>query len=383
MMRYGLMLVASVVLLLAACDSDESGGPSGDGVFMELLRLVPDDPAYRSSVVMGDVERTLEVLGIERPSGEYDEAVVQDFVIEVFQADLEGFRGALPAFFAVDTEEQFALSANADRSLGFSILDVEQWVITGQPPEMPAAIRGSFDPGEIAATLEACDECPPAETEDRSGWTIYAWGEDLEMDLSRRGQPPLFDSLGRAGRLAVSEHLIARTLATGTARAMVDAYDGTGSLADVEEFRLAVTALTEMDALGVMVSDVTMGPELAAELPDHITELWEVREGDTVLVPYEVFAVGPGWDEGPYTAVALVHASEADAEENARRFEDRVNSTRMFTGSTPENLADHVDGVEVEVDGRVLRARINGYALGIGGFGGPILLAPIPLLVHE
>ncbi len=69
---------------------------------MELLRLVPDDPAYRSILFMGDVERTLEVLGIERPEGQYDEEAVLQFVVEMIQPDLEGFRGATPGFFSAN-----------------------------------------------------------------------------------------------------------------------------------------------------------------------------------------------------------------------------------------------------------------------------------------
>ncbi len=380
-MRYGLMLVASVVLLLAACDSDESGGPSGDGVFMELLRLVPDDPVYRRALFMGDVQGTREILGIDLPSGEYDEAAVEELVQQLAEPELEGFRGAEPRFFiGVDNEHALTLSATAQGALGISILDVDQWVMSGDALQVHA-IRGSFDLDGIQETLEACTECPPPATEEYRGWPVYGWGDDFEHDIPRRFQPPLFDHLGRGGRLALSPELIARTLSTDNARAIVDAYEGDGSLADDDAYRSAVAGLEGMGALALSISIMTRGNDFAPPSLG-LQEIWTVREGDTVLVPYELWGIGPGWDEGPYTAVVLVHGSEEDAEENGRRFADRVASTRMLedgaVDGTPMNFSDHVTDIDVTVDGRVLRARIDGYAMGPNE-----VMWSLPLLKHE
>ncbi len=260
----------------------------------------------------------------------------------------------------------------AERSLGFSLLDVDQWMATQNPPVEISAIRGTFDPDSIAANLDACSECRAADVEEHRGWQIYAWGDESTVDLSSAFQPPLYDHLGRGGRLAVSSQLIARAHDTDTARAMVDAHEGDGSLADIESFRLAVAAVEEMGALMLVVLEDSLSMDEVEQFPEEMASTWEVQPGDTVLVPYEVVALADAWDGGPFSALVLIHETEEQAEENGRRFANRVASTRA-----PEDLAERIDGLEITVDGRTLRARIDGNEISMFD------LLHSSLLLHE
>lgn len=387
-------IVAYAVFFAEGSDETGAGGSSGeDGVFVELLRLLPDESEVRAGVTMGDVAATREILGIEPPPVGPDEDLDADVVIEYLMAFggpqvPEGFRGAPPQLFqllitGMDPEVMEGVHA----SLGISLLDVDQWVvISGAPPRERSAVRGDFDPDAIGARIAACAECPPAVVEDRGDARIYAWGEDFQTVSGNRYRPPLYDQLGRGGRLAVTDAWLAHAYYTEGVREVVDAFEGRGSLGDDEDFRLAAAGMDHLGALTAFLTEETAGPhESVRGNRPEVEAAWEPEPGDTLLRPYTVAAVGAGWaDDAPYTAVVLVHDTEEDARENADRLEDRLASARYaFQVIEGEGWGDLFEKVEVEVDGRVLRAKLHGFALAAGGFGGANILLMEPILQHE
>src|SRR5687767_546059 len=56
------------------------------GVFVELLRLMPDRPEVRAYVEMGDVKRAREALGVEAPPEAVDGKFNTQGLLEYFQA---------------------------------------------------------------------------------------------------------------------------------------------------------------------------------------------------------------------------------------------------------------------------------------------------------
>src|SRR5690606_8669030 len=164
---------------------------------------------------------------------------------------------------------------------GLSVLDVKQWLEAGEPPDRLVAMRGAFDPDGFASRLAACGECAPADVSEHRGWPVYGWGEESGQDLGRRLQPPLFDHLGRGGRFALSDHLNARTPGRDAIHAVIDAYEGQGSLADVDEFRLSIAALEEAGTLALLATDRKLNSKSLTDRPVDGAESWEVQPGDT------------------------------------------------------------------------------------------------------
>src|SRR5688572_21371930 len=87
-MRALITLAAAFVLLIASCDEEEEQAPSvqDGGVFVELLRLMPDRPEIRAYVEMGDVKRAREALGVGVPPEAVDGKFNGDGFIQYFQA---------------------------------------------------------------------------------------------------------------------------------------------------------------------------------------------------------------------------------------------------------------------------------------------------------
>ena len=394
----GLLLpLAATALLLAACDetSDASGaeGAKDSGIFLELLRLMPDDPEVRAGVSMGDVARTRGVLDIDSPQVGAGEQLDADVIIEYLMAFggpgvPDGFRGAPPQLFhLLTTGLEPEVLEGVHASLGLSLLDVDQWIrVSGPPPRERSAVRGDFDADYINARIDACAECPTADVEDRSDARIYAWGEDFQTDAGSRYRPPLYDQLGRGGRLAVTENWLAHAYYTDGVREMVDAAEGTSSLADDDDFRLAALGMSRLGALAAWITSETEGPHesFRGNRPE-VEAAWEPEADDTLLRPYAVAAIGPGWeDDAPYTAIVLVHESDAEAQENAERLEDRLASARYALQAVEgDTWRDAFDDIEVEADGRVLRAKLHGFALAPLGLGGSNILLMEPILQQE
>lgn len=107
--------------------------------------------------------------------------------------------------------------------------------------------RGRFDPEATDSALESCSECPRPDRKEHGGIPFYAWGEDYKPDLTRSLNPPAFDQLGRGGRIAVQDCYVFRALGTGDMELLTDAHrDDTTSLADVEEFLLLASGMSEL-----------------------------------------------------------------------------------------------------------------------------------------
>jgi hypothetical protein len=265
------------------------------------------------------------------------------------------------------------------QSMGISPFDVDQWITAGsgvspgpnQPPLAFHAARGDFDPVALDARLKECSACPAASVEDRHGWRIYPWGGDNEVDQSRGFKPPMFDQFGRGGRLAVSEGVVMRALSTPDIQPMVDAADGTGSLAYNDDFRLAAEGLQRLEAWTARLTE----RDPAASVPDQ--EFLDLLASEELLRPYAVLAHGDGYEGNKrYVAVALVHRTPEDAAESARRLPGRVGpAQRAFAymdeqarlqqgpnGPAPGPVAacdKAISDLDVEVDGHVLLATLR------------------------
>jgi hypothetical protein len=370
-----------VSLLLAGCEDEEPR----DGVFVELLRLMPDRPEVRAHIEMGDVERAREALGVDVPpeavDGKFNVDGFADYVLAlvppVNQSSAPSNRGrsapVAPNFF-VARPYTLPFAEVTYASMGISPFDVDQWVMGGDPgPRELHAIRGCFDPGEVRSRLNDCAGCAAATTEDFRGWRVYGWGADYETpNPARRLQPPMFDHLGRGSRLAVSESVLMRAFSTDDIHAMVDAASGVGSLADNWDFRLAAEGLERLGAWNATITERTFGPA--------------DQESEGLLLRYAVMAFGERYDGGKHDfVVALVHRTPQDATESARRLPARIPpAQREFAERSARDSVPIVEwdklisNLDVQTEGRLLLARLR-----LEDFPGGFLLFLSGVLAHE
>jgi hypothetical protein len=392
MQRAALALVVALIsIVIVACD--DNAAPDEDGVFVSMLSLIPDTEHTREGVAIGDVARVRELRGIERPPA--DAVHDQEALLDYYQA-LGASVSDIPRVFPIflfqggDMRRVIEFGPEIYESIGLTPFDVDQWVDSGFGPAGVHAFRGTVDADDLATRAEACAECPPLTIEERHGMQLFLWGEDGALsrgaDGQPREQPPLFDRLGRGGNLAVMDGLVLYAHTGDRLRAIVDARAGDGSLANDESFRLAAEAMDGLGALGALITTVTQGPEFAANIPPQLADPWELEDGEPLLVRYELYAIGPGWDGAPYTAVALVHASEEAAQENARRLPDRVRATRFpaIYERSEETWGDVITDIDVRVEGRAVFATLHGEAVTapVAGAGATYMLWT-PLLRHE
>lgn len=408
MRRRWVPITAALALLLSvtaltACDTDSSEEP---GVFLNLLALVPDTPETRARVHLTDLAAVRAFLDAEVPEGEQPD--LPEYLDRWSTFALEHDAGDLPFVFPLmmgSTGRARDYGLDAERllreSIGLELAAAEGWVtadggtlVDGSRADYELiAILGPYVAAELGTAIEECTMCPSADIDEHAGWRIYAWGGDFQAEPSYRRSPPLFDFDGRGGRLAFRDGSVLRALYTDGIDQMIDAHAGGPSLADDEDFRLAVEGMAR---LGAMNAHITDQPSLLAReflaridefpdddqqvLPGRFLDAWTPREGDTLLRPFRLIAAGFAWDGAPVYAVILVHDSPEEAEENARRLPERVATARIGwmsgqithpdTGEpwTPPDWHEQFDEVRVEVDGRVLLATLHAERFLAGNF---------------
>ena len=384
--------VVAAVLILLPRDGD-TGNP---GHFEGLLRAIPDTPETRQSIVMSDIERLRTDLQVLPPSDPGDGEQVEGYLRGLFGASEQtppplGWPEFWPRFWAAFYGIGLEYSSRVLHdfaSFGMGIDLVDQTAEACSPPEVYYVARGRFDDISIAHLLEECRGCPsPPEIEDHRGITFFSWGNDYEIDLGNRLVAP-FDQLGRGGRIAAVDSMVFRSNWTAGMRRMIDVSQGQrSSLADNEDFRLAAAALDTLGTYNAFISDDTQRRTddlsaiaetlLATGILNEAKIAWDPPSGAPVLPRYAVVGLGEGFDQdGQYLGVVLIHDSNDAAQQSASLLERRVEETSsLWTG---EHWSDLIDGVETEVHGRVLVAKLRTSRLSIG-----FHYQRDPLLLHD
>ncbi|MQA00227.1 MAG: hypothetical protein GEU80_13025 [Dehalococcoidia bacterium] len=395
-MRRGTALLAlaiAALTLATGCSGDNAAGETPEtGAFVRMLRLVPDEPRYRAAVHIGDLDRAIQLAGIDR-SQEAFERYLMDQARGNAAATVHI---PLPRFgqgvLGLRREALMSEYERLQRYFGIGFADIDQWVEAGQPSGQLFGAAGAFDPQQAEERLAACEECPPAHRREHGDVGYYAWGGDFEQNLSSPLGPPAFDRLGRGGRVAILDEYALRAVWDEGIESMLDALDGTGSLADDRDFRLLATNLEDLGALGATLTDQTTSPEMAEAalnigvfqddpaLRAAAERAWSTTEGPPVLRPYVALAAGPGHDgDEAYTAVVIVHETKEAARENAGRLGPRIEYVGEQLGGAEQRIFARYERIEAEADGRVVRARLYGRP----GWPEITPLPMVPLFLHE
>ena len=227
---------------------------------------------------------------------------------------------------------------------------------------------------------------------EHNGIQFYSWGEDGEGYVTKGLAPPAYDKSGRAGRIAVQNDYVFRTLVTDDMRALIDASQGDrGSLADREEFQLLGSALAELDIYSAFLrGDVPQfQEEMQAELQQMLKEerLWNLPASPqaTPLLPYVAFASGVGKGQnGLFMAIVLVHADSAAANANVDRLLGRIEDTTMVGWDQPwSTLVTGVKDVEIRSAGKVLIAKLPLSSETSSDVWSRMVWSVDPLLLHD
>ena len=228
----------------------------------------------------------------------------------------------------------------------------------------------SGPPQATDEALRSCSECPIPELEQYGGVSYYTWGKDGVVDPSMGWAPPAFDQFGRGGRIAVLDSYVLRTLVTDDMKSLIGTLqDESLSLADFEEFRLLATGMSLLRAYSMLLTDNTFEQE--AMIESHLKTIDATDEGlaqrrETLaspgtLRPYQAFATGAGRDkDGPYMALALVHADSQVAEGNVDLLRRRIEEGSSSVYETPWSDIIDIASLEINSEERLLLAKLRG-----------------------
>jgi hypothetical protein len=201
--------------------------------------------------------------------------------------------------------------------------------------------------------------------------------------LDKRLSPPAFDQLGRGGRIAVTDQYVFRADWTDGINQLLGTYKGTHSLASNPDYVLAAKSIVRLSGVNAYITNETQGPDQAAKAiatsadPKLYETAWTPGPREPLLVPYTVVAAGGGLDKNGqlFTCIALVHASEQDAKQNADLLKQRIANARRVTG---RYWSSEIPSVQTTVVGRVLEVKLPGAVI-----GARFLYQQDPLLLHR
>ena len=402
----GIILMLSAVLLLpvAGCsentvdtgDSDSELSVSKSNRWLELLNVIPER------------NETFRDVPIDTTLGVYIQDLAYLHELQAEHPDVEPYAilkisipgsGGLFRHYYDMTDSEADIEGEYQRTIGFTFNDVDQMVSSGTQPYIYEAYRGRFDKAEVDAAVKTGPRSEELQIIEYAGMEYYRWGEDNEVNLSARTH---VRPLGRGHRLALPGDFAFWTVWDEGVETMVDCYNNTtGSLADIEEYRLMAEGLTILDAFsGYMTTGTNSYNEVKEdylgryEVSNQMSEREEQEERfelylDEIplLKPYTALATGAGLDgDGYYLTIVLVNPDSSTAKENASILEERIANTRdIWQGRLWSEMAIRVT---VESRNRLTLARLYGapsefWPDRFGSLGVVVSGAFEPLLVHE
>jgi hypothetical protein len=315
-MRRLLLLLATLVSLtatsgpLAGCGDDgEPGDRVGGAAWTELLAHVPDDPATRSSVIIGDPARAVAA-GVRHPGRGAADTDVNRYVLDLIRG-----RGDTPTI----VPDVGVLGGVRDHDasaaeLGFRITDVDRFVVAGEPPAQVEILTGELDPADIEAATGSGRLGSGGRSVADDG--LVLWGSTDE---------------GLAGLLATRDGSVS-------------------SLADDDAYRQAVGVFDGYRAHGAVLGD---------RLPSAIDE----SDGTTTdpgpeLTGVEVWGMGSTILDGEFRVIVVLVSDDLDgAVDNTERL--RAHLAEGESAATGRPWTEKVEIVEIGTDDRVTTAVLD------------------------
>ncbi len=366
-----LALLGLLLTIATACGDSEPDLNS----YSELLRFVPNDPEYRRWITVVDYEA---LRSLPPPDNSEGLTAVQDLALRANTYATGLAIEPLGSRAAVAFPE---IPANWDTAFGLTVDDADRSLVTGSPPQTVGVLVGSFDADAMVDRLKACDECTQPAEVTRGRNSYYDWGSGL--GTGERFALPVFDNLGRGGTYRFTDRYVLHAFDREPITSSLDAItEGTSALEHPGLKQLAdalddISRREDIELLGANLTDIDSGPLGRSIFDESMLEHPTVQSAleEPLPRPHRGVALAVGLRDGePIAALVLAHSTEANAEENVARLNERLTTTvdwegRLWSASFPS--------WEIETDGATLIATLEGEAVL------PIALGPTPLLFHE
>src|SRR5262245_38124957 len=283
-----LALFLAAPIIATAQDATPSPTPSGPNtVFMDMLSIAPDvldgSEATESDIAQfADVALQLQATGVSVPTSVDDPAMhlwVRAIRWMVLPQDLAS------RVFDPTWREVF----------GFDVLQVDQSLVAGEPPNVITILRGRFEQAEVIGALANSGY----QEVDVDGLTIYSLSEDASVDLKN---PVSQLALARMNNVvflpdgtlvaAATLDLIRQVIAVsqGNANSLADRLD-VSTIVNAMPRQLASAILVRGGVLqlGGMVIDFSASPGQTQELLSQIDQL-----GEMPPITMALFGISPG-----------------------------------------------------------------------------------------
>ena len=363
-MKKWLFLGLAIVLLLIVLGVNGCGGAEVNP-FLDMLKMIPDTPYTRFQVYINDHAKIREIYDIPLPSSDAGDEM-EEYIMTLAWGISEPRRFIESSFISGIGQPQNAFFSPIRRqNIGFGPQDVDLDIVAGRIPMTFEAIKGRFNLTTIDNTISQYDYPLSPDIDSYHDITLYIWSYEVNQI-----HPPVFDFLGRGTTLAVQKDYICSIDTPELVKTMIDASQGeVASLADNADYSLMATALSEMGAYSVYLSDQMpcgrgtdyMDILIAAYYDarsEEITEDEIVAAAGGLLNPYQTFATGIGEDEeGPFMTIVLVYDNPQQANSNVDIFEQQIESGVSLLG---RHWQDMVDSFDVWAEDSSLRAKLRG-----------------------
>lgn len=339
-----LAAVAAVALAASACGSDGTAGADGAFSLVALLDELPADLASSDDMVVvaaADFEAASVAGGLERPAPGTDPTAdeARDWLNQLTGVPAGGSQTAPPVAVLIPeaaSPQQLLRHDEFVDEVGWSLLDVDQFVEYQVPPNVFTVVQGDIDPDALESAMG------PAEGD------IWRLGpeEDFAIDATETSPTRPF---GQALRLAHDGDRLAIARSTPLIEAWLDDGD---TLAD---HALLPAVARKLDAAGVYAAMLAAGEDIS--LPAGAARSPAASDDELVLDPFPAIGVGLGHSDGTTTVTVVYHFADADtAATNASRVEARVQEGRSSLTTRP--LAETFSLGSVETDGPLVIAQL-------------------------
>ncbi|MEZ5100632.1 MAG: hypothetical protein R3C15_12700 [Thermoleophilia bacterium] len=306
-----------------------------DGWILALARRVGPGATSLAAI---DHEAVRQANGLDRPGDDPD--AVADYLAEVSGGDA-------PAIELTFLSPRGAADVAGWRDeIGFSLVDLDQELTAGDPPDDVLVVAGDLDGGRVLDRLGASDGATAAEHE---GVPYVAVGEDGKTSLRDR---TTVRSLGESLRVAADDDVAVLAPTTAAIEASIDAAAGGASLADDPALAEVVRALEAEDVYGAFAWTDVAGFAASGVLD---------RDGQPLpgpfVAPYVALGIGATVADGaPVLVLAFLHDDEAAAAAAVDRVRAVVEQGASATGPAWSEL---VEIESIEARGRVALARLR------------------------
>ena len=334
--------------------------PSESNRWLESLNVIPENEVTVKGVYIQNLDYLKECQ-------ENNPQVTEQYA--VVRLSVASGSGLFRHYFNL-TDPEADVEGEYRNSLGFTFDNVGQMIDSGQDPHVYQAYRGDFDKNSIDNAVKTGPLNELLEIVPYGDFSYYRWGEDDNFDLERRSN---VRPLGRGHRLALADDFVFWTVWDAGIEDMIDSYSGnTGSLADIEEYKLLAEGLSKFRVFSAyFTGDTNSYSELKAYLeqykdflpfrPGQQERLDEAIEDVPLLKPYLAYATGAGLDKnGYYLVVVLVNPDNNTAATNASLMKERINKTEnVWQG---KSWLEWITDTQIENEGRLTIAKLYGPA---------------------